>query len=233
MYEAISDNYQSLSQLVYSTLYEVLVDFTRDYDAIKQALAKVEHYDQTCVEKMLHAVKSMLLSNWGSQNQSQVLVFTDCGIGMGAESLRSAIATLGQRRSSAHADGQSSNMCLPFTFASKLSFLCLGEPADPVFCNALCLYRELLNVSGQLGELFVPAAAANASKAEVKDSATATALNASSMHDLVMRMCDTNYKPFEATLKCGGYARLECSVNIWPPPTVHTHALIVWTNFCQ
>lgn len=201
----------------------MLVDFTRDYDAIKLAIAKVEHYDSTCLAKMLHAVKGMLLSNWGSQNHSQVLVFTDCGIGMGPDSLRSTIATLSQHRISSHSqllavDGPRPQMCLPFTFASRLSFVCLGQPADPTFCSAVCLYRELLNVSGQQGELFVPAAAtAN----ESTTAAAAPSLNASSMHDLVTQMCETNYKPFEATLKCGGYAKLECSVNIWPPPTVN------------
>lgn len=58
--------------MVYSTLYEILVDFTRDYDTIKQALLKIEHYDKTCLENMLQAVKSILLTNWGSQNYSQV-----------------------------------------------------------------------------------------------------------------------------------------------------------------
>lgn len=189
------------------------MDFTRDYEAIKQALAKIEHYDKTCLENMLQAVKSILLSNWGSQNQSQVLVFTDCGIGFGQTSLRSTIATL-RKHKEATEIVDTPTMCLPFTFASKLSFMCLGQPEDPYFCSALALYQELLDVSGQKGELFVPA------EIVVQQSAERSSLAGIVFRNLVTRMCETNYKPFEAMLKCGGYARLECAVSIWPPPTV-------------
>lgn len=58
--------------MVFSTLYEILVDFTRDYDLIRAALTKIEHYDKTALENMLQTVKSILLTNWGSQNYSQV-----------------------------------------------------------------------------------------------------------------------------------------------------------------
>lgn len=64
-----------LFQLVYSSKYDVLVDFTRDYDAIRQALYNVEHYDKVCVESMLQAAGSMLLSSWGNQNYNQVSIF--------------------------------------------------------------------------------------------------------------------------------------------------------------
>ena len=33
-------------------------------------------------------------------------------------------------------------------------------------------------------------------------------------------MCEANYKQFEAVLKCGGYAKLESPIIIWPPPLV-------------
>lgn len=59
-------------QLVYSSLFEIIVDFTRDYDVIKQALTKIDHYDKTCIANMLTAVNNILLSNWGSQNFCQV-----------------------------------------------------------------------------------------------------------------------------------------------------------------
>lgn len=59
-------------QVVFSSKYEVLVDFTRDYDTIRQALYNVEHYDKVCVENMLRSAGAMLLSSWGSQNYNQV-----------------------------------------------------------------------------------------------------------------------------------------------------------------
>lgn len=58
--------------MVYSSLYEVVVDFTRDYDSIRQALYNIEHYDKTALENVLRAASSLLLTNWGTQNYSQV-----------------------------------------------------------------------------------------------------------------------------------------------------------------
>lgn len=205
------------------------MDFTRDYEAIKQAIAKIEHYDKTCMENMLQAVKSILLSNWGSQNHSQVLVFTDCGIGFGPKSLRTTIATLRNQRDTNGTVGTPTTMCLPFTFTSKLSFMCIGQPEDPYFRGALVLFQELLDVSGQKGELFVPADIGSGDNNTCSDATKKLpSLSASVLRKLVTRMCETNYKPFEAMLKCGGYARLECAVSIWPPPTVRFATICIW-----
>lgn len=58
--------------MVYSSSYEVTVNFTRDYDTVRQALYNIEHYDKVCIESMLQAAGSLLLSNWGTQNYNQV-----------------------------------------------------------------------------------------------------------------------------------------------------------------
>lgn len=58
--------------MVYSSSYEVPVNFTRDYDTVRQALYNIEHYDKVCTESMLQAAGSLLLSNWGVQNYNQV-----------------------------------------------------------------------------------------------------------------------------------------------------------------
>lgn len=225
-------------KLVYSTLYEVLVDFTRDYDVIKQAIAKIEHYDKTSLENMLHAVKSMLLSSWGSQNQSHVLVFTDCGIGLGPTSIRATIDAFrnsGNRPSGDATTAAPPVMCLPFTFASKLSFVCIGLPGDAYFREAITLYQELLDVSGQNGELFTPefqndAPLDSMRKPVKRETATACLGGWEITRKLVSSMCETNYKPFEAILKCGGYSKLSCEVNVWPQPTVRFEWRIVCLN---
>lgn len=188
----------------------MLVDFTRDYDAIKLAIAKVEHYDRSNLTNMMQGVKSMLLSSWGSaQNYSHVLVFTDCGIGLGPSSIRHAIATLRRNEPTASPVPAASSMNALFTCASKLSFVCIGQPEeDAYFRVAVGLYQELLDVSGQHGELFMPMGNVVGDK------------RVDVMRDIITRMCETNYKPFEAVLKCGGYAKLECAVSLWPKPMV-------------
>lgn len=69
----LTDNF--LLQIVYSSSYETVVDFTRDYDLIRQALGKVEHYDKTCLETVLHAINNRFQSTWGVQNYCQVSKF--------------------------------------------------------------------------------------------------------------------------------------------------------------
>lgn len=59
-------------QIIYSSRCDVVVDFTRDYDVIRQALYSVEHYDKTCLGNALQTASSMIISNWGTQNYCQV-----------------------------------------------------------------------------------------------------------------------------------------------------------------
>lgn len=63
--------------MIYSSKYEVLVDFTRDYDTIRQALCNVEHFDKTCLENMLRSAGSSLMTSWGNQSYNQVSFIVD------------------------------------------------------------------------------------------------------------------------------------------------------------
>jgi hypothetical protein len=103
-------------------LYEVLVDFTKDYSLIRAALAKIEHYDKTCLHDVLKACNSLLTSNWGSQSYAQVLMVTDLGIGLGQRSLKNLINSL-----------PGENQPLPLPLQSKISIMCLGNPDDAGF----------------------------------------------------------------------------------------------------
>lgn len=225
--------------MVYSTLYEILVDFTRDYDTVRQALSKVEHYDKTCLENMLQAVKTLLLTNWGSQNYSQVLVFTDGGIGLGSTSLAKTIDNIRQTKSSAAIIDKDTSVaaavpCLPLSPSSKISFILFGNMSESYFQKSKRLYQDLLDASGQKGTVFVPPVTTSSTKArdeivtiknENNDEKTAVVPSAGNvqsqmMTELVQQVCESSYKQFEAVLKCGGYAKLESAITIWPPPLV-------------
>lgn len=211
--------------MVFSTLYEVFVDFTRDYDSIRTALAKIEHYDKTCLENMLQAANNILLSNWGSQNYCQVLVFTDGGIGFGATSLPNTIANLKLKNTimplqlSSSADGPAAAW-IPFSYPCKLSFICIGNPTDSYFQYALKLYQELLDVSGQKGFVYAPKHTDGNDAIKKEEHIDAVLHNVQAVADMTANMCLSNYKQFEAVLKCGGYLKLESPIFIWPSPLV-------------
>lgn len=110
----------TLSQVVYSALYEVLVEFTKDYSLIRAALLKLEHYDKTCLHNVLMACSNILTSNWGSQSYAQIIMVTDVGIGLGPKSLKNLINGLPGNE----------NQPLPLPLQSNFSIMCLGNPDD-------------------------------------------------------------------------------------------------------
>lgn len=110
---------------------------------------------------------------------------------------------------------------MPFSYTSKLSFICLGSTEDKYFQTAIKLYQELLDASGQKGFLFIPKRKSDVEFVKKEEKPTNTSpLHTQSINDLIVKMCEMNYKQFEAVLKCGGYFKLESPIYIWPPPLV-------------
>lgn len=170
------------------------------------------------------------------------MAFTHCGVGLGATSLQNTISTLiTQNASKVPSSSSSSNMLkpqfllnetssenwIPFSGLSKLSFICLGSTAEPYFQTAIELYQQLLDVSGQKGQLFVAHIESESSKV-IKSTYNGDAMVFPTTNQwkneiitrLIDDMCETNYKPFEAILNCGEYHKLESPIIIWPSPMV-------------
>lgn len=60
-------------QVIYSSLWEVVVPFTRDYDLIKNAADGISLYDKTNIYDAFVGVKEVFQSMWGSSMPCQVL----------------------------------------------------------------------------------------------------------------------------------------------------------------
>lgn len=60
------------SKVIFSSLWETLVPFTRDYENIREALHKLEDYSKTCIESGLAAIKTLMLEEWGVSTPCQV-----------------------------------------------------------------------------------------------------------------------------------------------------------------
>uniref|UniRef100_A0A2M4BGK3 Integrator complex subunit 14 n=1 Tax=Anopheles marajoara TaxID=58244 RepID=A0A2M4BGK3_9DIPT len=255
-----------VSLIIYSSLYEVVVDFTRDYDSIRQALHKIEHYDKTSVEGVLVAINNAFRTHWGNENYCQIICITDCGVGMGPTSLKNTIiniqsykaqcvtaaaaaaataaaatnaptvpVTAGAENGTTPGKPQpTENQWIGFSYPSKLSFMCLGSLAtDSAFRYGTKLYQQLLDVSGQRGQLFLPrlkheeavdesGLTGDGADGTEEDARTQRHLTRTSALEMFETMCDTNYRQFEATLRCGGYFRLEGPIIVWPAPLPYT-----------
>lgn len=215
--------------VVYSSLYEIIVEFTREYETIKQALHNIEHYDKANVENVLQAATSLMVTNWGKQNSCQIIVFSDCGIGLNNTCLEKSIKQL--RLGSEAANGL---QWTSFASENKLSFVCLGDINELYFQRAVDLYQEFADVITKNGFLFIPSCddvtveqngdvLKKRRLEKIPEYPGECALSLQSFASAVEKLCTVNYGRFEATLKCGDYFKLEAPIVLWPSPSPIKH----------
>uniref|UniRef100_A0A674MBY8 Integrator complex subunit 14 n=1 Tax=Takifugu rubripes TaxID=31033 RepID=A0A674MBY8_TAKRU len=68
LFEHMASNYrlEFTALMAFSSLWELLVPFTRDYNALQEALSNLDDYDKTCVESALQGVNSVVQQEWGN-----------------------------------------------------------------------------------------------------------------------------------------------------------------------
>lgn len=143
---SVTSKLEYVALLTFSSSCELKVDFTRDYDQIKQTVKKVETADKLCLMSLMKNVAGIFTTNWGTQSQCQVVVFTDCGLGLGSTSLKSFLQTYVGKEHEAE-----------YTWVKTLkpvkwNFICLGVHGDAYFTRALGVYQQLLDFTGIKGK---------------------------------------------------------------------------------
>lgn len=63
-------------QMTYSSSYDVVSPFTRDFDLLKSKLGQLEEQDKSCLEPVLAGVNKLVLGEWGSATPCQVSLLT-------------------------------------------------------------------------------------------------------------------------------------------------------------
>uniref|UniRef100_A0AAR2JML7 Integrator complex subunit 14 n=1 Tax=Pygocentrus nattereri TaxID=42514 RepID=A0AAR2JML7_PYGNA len=68
LFEHMATNYrlEFTALVVFSSLWELMVPFTRDYNTLQEALNNLEDYDKTCLESALQGVSNIVQQEWGS-----------------------------------------------------------------------------------------------------------------------------------------------------------------------
>nr|XP_046208022.1 integrator complex subunit 14 [Oncorhynchus gorbuscha] len=96
LFEHMANNYrlEFTSLVAFSSLWELLVPFTRDYNTLQEALNNLEDYDKTCLESALHGVSNVVQQEWGHACPTQVVLVTDGSLGIGKGSLRHSLQTI-------------------------------------------------------------------------------------------------------------------------------------------
>uniref|UniRef100_A0A8C5BTN0 Integrator complex subunit 14 n=1 Tax=Gadus morhua TaxID=8049 RepID=A0A8C5BTN0_GADMO len=74
LFEHMAANYrlEFTSLVAFSSLWELLVPFTRDYNTLQEALSNLEDYDKTCIESALNGVSNVVQQEWGSSCPCQL-----------------------------------------------------------------------------------------------------------------------------------------------------------------
>ncbi|EDW39666.1 GL15605 [Drosophila persimilis] len=189
---------EHLALISYTTTAELKVDFTRDYDQIRQAVKKIETVDKACLLTMLKTSVS-IMSTWGAQNLLQLVVFTDCGLGFGTTSISGFLETYAGKE----ADPEYAWLRTVANY--NLNFICLG------------LHSQLFMTPVKNPETN-EATSTPSHKSE---------LGRTAVFELIERLCETSYKSTEVTLKCGSYFRMEAPVLLWPPTTPYEQPAVL------
>ncbi|MBN3281478.1 INT14 protein, partial [Polyodon spathula] len=128
LFEHMATNYklEFTALVAFSSLWELVVPFTRDYNTLQEALSNLEDYDKTCLEAALQGVSNVVQQEWGGAFPCQVVLVTDGALGIGKGSLRHSLVTLKQR-------GEDKKFPLPFPFPSKIHIMCIANQEETLF----------------------------------------------------------------------------------------------------
>uniref|UniRef100_A0A4W3JRD3 Integrator complex subunit 14 n=1 Tax=Callorhinchus milii TaxID=7868 RepID=A0A4W3JRD3_CALMI len=99
LFEHMATNYklEFTALVAFSSLWELMVPFTRDYNTLQEALSTVDDYDKTCLESALVGISNIVQEEWGVCIPCQIILVTDGSLGIGRGSLRHSLATLNHR----------------------------------------------------------------------------------------------------------------------------------------
>uniref|UniRef100_A0A8C7GJ08 Integrator complex subunit 14 n=1 Tax=Oncorhynchus kisutch TaxID=8019 RepID=A0A8C7GJ08_ONCKI len=194
LFEHMANNYrlEFTSLVAFSSLWELLVPFTRDYNTLQEALSNLEDYDKTCLESALHGVSNVVQQEWGHACPTQVVLVTDGSLGIGKGSLRHSLQTLKGRP-------EDKKFPLPFPFPAKLFIMCIANAEELQMTDTMHNLEQLLQLNGGDGQIFTMEGQ----------------LCLKSVQSMFGRLIDEVYSPFPAVLRCGNLAS---DVQVFPRP---------------
>lgn len=182
--------------LAFSSLWEIVVPFTRDYEALKQGCITVDTYDKTSFDNGFSGVVGHVIEEWGTSVPCQVILVTDGRTGSGQGSLRELLD--GKRTNTLNPDQPSP---FPIPFPCKIHVVCIAN-SNELGAN-LTLFQRLCDSTGVGGSVYVPDAP----------------LSIQSVQNMFTRLAQTHYVSYEGTLSCG---HLQSKITLSPSPDFTT-----------
>ncbi|KAI8478996.1 PREDICTED: von Willebrand factor A domain-containing protein 9-like [Branchiostoma belcheri] len=185
-YLAAHNRLEFTALVAFSSLWELVVPFTRDYKELKEGLNRMDDYDKTCIETGLAGVSQIVMDEWGVGLPCQVVLVTDGSPGVGKGSLKESLERF--YSSQQHHDDlptEGEEFPLPFPFPSKLHLVCLATP--PEVQGVLGQLQRLVDINGGAGGVYLPEGE----------------LNMTTCQALFSKLAETQFPSVTWTLKCG------------------------------
>lgn len=179
-----------VSLIVFSSTYKVLMPFTRDFEAIKNALTLADECDRTNLEVGLVGAAQHILEEWGNGTPCQIVLVTDGNAGTGQHHLQKTLMA-------SHSRG-ASQFPLPFPFPAKLNIICIANPDEPCLQTSRPIYQRLVELNGE-GDIMIP---------EGK-------LTRKSVTEMFEQLVKNNFSSYSGVLHCGN---LSAPITLSPPP---------------
>lgn len=202
-YLSVHAKLEYVALVSFSSVHDVAVPFTRDFDSIRTKLPQIEEGDKTCIDSALLGVNQLVMNEWGHQTPIQIILITDGSSGVGAIGRNRIIQSLP----------------LPTLYPVKIHILPIVSPHDPCLQHAMPLYQKIIdqatvtanNSNGTIsrGSIYCP-----------------EQLSVSSVIAAMTRLCEQHYQEFWCSLKCG---QLEARVQLFPAPQTVSHESLTAT----
>ena len=182
------------SLMVFSSLYEKTVEFTRDHERLKEVLMSLdEYYDKTNLINALTGVRDIVLEEWGpSCPLVNIILVTDGELGVPSLDFDPVLNKIN------------------FLFPCKLHVVLLGPSVAP---TAIKFYSNLIEELGLTGGAETPSSGQKGLNHE-SQVIVPEAMSMKAVYKVFQKLADQNYQTWRGTLRCGS---LFSPVTLYPP----------------
>ena len=192
LFDHLSENckLEFTALIAFSSLWEIVVRFTRDYDALKEGCMNVDTYDKTFLGNALNGVSNLVIEEWGCSVPVQLIIVTDGNFG-GAGSINEVLTNrLGD---------MAENTCtLPLPFPCIMHVVCMST-FDDTSSASLKLLQDLCDTCGPGGGVYMLDSPASIHSSQ----------------EAFKRLAHEHYTSYNGTLTCG---HLKSAITLYPPP---------------
>lgn len=194
--------------VIFSSLWEIKHEFTRNHESIKNGIYDLELYDKSNIVNAVRGILNLKLNEWVQNGPVNVVLVTDGQLHH--ENLGSSKQTgkgSGDANGDDFHDASLSELEGQFDFPCKLQLVCLTSPLDSGLKHSLPFYKQLVSmVDSSITECPV---LTTSNTRNFKQSAIwlpesdSMDVSIKSVEDLFLKIAELHNKPYTATLTCG------------------------------